>query len=193
MGEAATPTMPGPIELFGVGLGESLGALSRVADRDWSAPAGTLDWSCWQTVDHVTDCLFSYSLQLAGRVRDGWLRLTELHAQPDATPSQLVEALGAVGRTFEAVLAAAPADAVASDTIFDLRPSDWAARALNELLLHTYDVLVGLGDEFEPSRAVCSFVLSTPTLWMYDGVERLDVPDPWRTMLVGSGRPTSRD
>jgi hypothetical protein len=188
VGEAATPTTERVIELFGAGLGESLRALTRVADRDWSAPAGTLDWSCWQTVDHMTDCVFSYSLQLAGRVRDGWLRLTELHAQPDATPPQLVESLGAVGHTFEAVLAAAPADAIASDAIFDLRPSDWAARALNELLLHTHDVLVGLGDGFEPSRAVCSFVFSTPTLWMYDGVERMNVADAWRTMLVGSGR-----
>src|ERR1700730_7197591 len=99
MGEAATPTKERVIELFGAGLGESLRALTGVADRDWSAPAGALDWTCWQTVDHVTDCIFSYSLQLAGRVREGWLRLEELHAQPGATPPQLVASLRAVGHT----------------------------------------------------------------------------------------------
>ena len=179
-----------PSELFRTGFDDAVRQLRSVTDRDWTVSAGGLDWSCWQTVDHVADCIFSYSLQLAGRVRDGWLHLEELHAQPEATPGQLLEALTAVGNVFEAVLHAAPERAVASDGLFELGVSDWTARALNELLLHTHDVLAGLGKRFEPSGDVCAFVLASPTLWMYDGIERAG-PDAWTTMLVGSGRPTS--
>ena len=139
----------------------------------------------------MTDCLFSYGLQVAGRVRDGWLRLEELHGRPDATPRQLIASLCAVGTMFEAVLTAAPADSVASDSVSELGLADWVARGLNELLLHTSDVLRGFGESFEPSRDLASFVLATPTLWMYDGVERSSHVDAWRTMLAGSGRPVS--
>jgi hypothetical protein len=176
------------VELFEVGLTESLTALVPNADRDWSTRAGTLDWSCWITVDHVTDCLFSYALQVAGAVRGGWLKLEELHARPEATPSELLAALAAVGRMFAAVLRDAPEDLISSDGYVDLRLSDWVARALNEVMLHTHDVLTGLGEQFEPRRDVCSFVLSNPGVWMYDSVEDRSPVDAWPTMLAASER-----
>jgi hypothetical protein len=175
-------------DLFGIGFTGAARELWSVADRDWSSPARGLDWSCWRTVDHITDCIFSYTLQLAGRARDGWLHLEELRAKPDATPGQLLDSLTAVANLFQAVLQATPIDAVASDGVFELGVADWTARALNELLLHTHDVLGGLGGGFAPSPEVCSFVLGSPTLWMYDGVQRKDVPDAWTTMLAASGR-----
>jgi len=193
LGDDAAPETARLIELFDRGLGEAVRALDGVADRDWSVRAGTLDWSCWQTVDHVTDCLFSYALQIAGQARDGWLRLEELHAQRDATPRQLLDSLAAVSTMFAAVLAATPADRVASDSVLELGLADWVARGLNEVLLHTSDVLRGFDQPFEPDGAVCSFVLSTPTLWMYDGVEPSGDVDAWRTMLAGSGRPVSNE
>lgn len=176
------------IELFEVGSAASLEALKPTADRDWSRRAGTLDWTCWSTVDHVTDCVFSYALQVAGRVRGGFLKLEELHAQAEATASELLDAFAAVAKMFTVVLRDAPADMVSSDGFFDLRSADWVARALNEVLLHTHDVLAGFDEQFEPRRDLCSFVLSNPTLWMYDAVEDRTVADAWPAMLVASGR-----
>ena len=46
----------------------SIDALTEVVDADWSTRAGVLEWSCWQTVDHMVDCLFSYAMQI-GRER----------------------------------------------------------------------------------------------------------------------------
>jgi len=77
----------------------------------------------------VTDCIFSYALQVAGRVRGGWLKLNELHARPEANPSELVDALAAVGQMFTAVLRDAPTDMISSDAYVDLRLADWVARA----------------------------------------------------------------
>src|SRR5260370_42236136 len=65
-------------------------------DRDWSVPARTLDWSCWQTADHTVDCVFSYALFLASRRQDAYPPFGELRALAAATPADLVNGLQAV-------------------------------------------------------------------------------------------------
>jgi hypothetical protein len=49
----------------------SIGALTAVVDADWTTRAGVLEWSCWQTVDHMVDCIFSYALQIGARAQSG--------------------------------------------------------------------------------------------------------------------------
>ena len=82
---------------------EDFSALSRLVvktwrsgvDRDWSVPAGTLEWSCRKTADHTVDCVFSYALFLASRRQDSYPPFGELHALPNATPADLVDGLQA--------------------------------------------------------------------------------------------------
>jgi hypothetical protein len=168
-------------------------SLTSVVEGDWSVRAGSVEWSCWQTVDHMVDCVFSYTLQLAGRAQDGWLALQELHALPSATPGQLVQALGAVGETFAAVLRATPAGVTASDGVQQLDLSDWAARAMYEVVLHTYDVLEGLGGSFEPPPQLCAAILASPALWAIDRDRAANAANPWEALLVASGRPKPAD
>jgi hypothetical protein len=163
--------------------------LGEVTDRDWSVPAGTLEWSCWQTADHLVDCVFSYALQFAARADDGWLEVQELHAMPSATPTVLVQALGAVGEMLAAVLRAAPLGAVASDGVAPLGVADWAARAIYEVLVHAHDVLDGLGVRLEPPEETCAWVITCPTLWLFDRDRAATTADPWVAMLLGAGRP----
>ena len=40
-------------------------ALRVGADADWQGPATGLEWTCWETVEHVSDDLFAYAGQLA--------------------------------------------------------------------------------------------------------------------------------
>jgi len=45
----------------------ALAAIRTAAAPDWQARAGTLDWDCWETVEHMSDDLFAYAAQLGPR------------------------------------------------------------------------------------------------------------------------------
>jgi hypothetical protein len=160
-------------------------------DRDWSAPAGTLEWTCVATADHTIDCVFSYALFLASRRDDVYPPFTELHALPGATPSDLVNGLLAVCTMLSAVIAAAPPDARA--VIFGLGalglgdPRDFAARGALELILHAHDVGTGLGVPFDPPRDLCARLREHTRDW--PGVRDTHATDdPWSDLLARSGR-----
>jgi hypothetical protein len=162
-------------------------ALRAVEDGDWSEPAGSLEWSCHQTVDHIVDCVFSYALQAAARAPGPFLPFTELHALPEARPSDLVTGVAAVGEMLAAV-AGHMADATASDGLMDLSGGDWCARGAYEIVLHTHDVLVGQGSVFEFDASLAEAITASRTLWMFDRARAGDVADPWQALLLGSGR-----
>jgi len=163
-------------------------SLSPVVDMDWSVAAGTLDWTCWQTVDHVVDCVFSYAMQFAARAPGDFLPFHQLHALPEATPADLVMGLRAVVDMFAAVLRSAPPDAVASDGLAELGITDWAQRGAHEVLLHTHDVLKGLEVTFDPPGAMSEWVLRSEALWMLDLERAKGGSDPWTALLLASGR-----
>ena len=170
-------------------LAEARRVLLTVADEDWSAPAGSLEWTCWQTVDHTIDCVFSYALQVAARAQSGFLPFGELRATADASNRDLIEGLRAVGQIFGDVVSNAPRDMVASDGVLSLDLGDWCARAAYEVSLHTHDVVSGLGVEWEMPSALCSAITSSPSLWMFDSSSLASGSDPWSALLEGSGRP----
>ena len=165
-----------------------LETLGQHVTLDWSVPAGSLEWSCWQTVDHMIDCVFSYAFQLASRAQNGFLPFHELHAMPEAKPSELVTGLRGITGLFSGLLGSVPDDAEASDGVFMLGVDDWAIRAAYEMLLHTNDVVVGLGARFDPPSSTSAWVIASPKLWMLDRSLATTVADPWEALLVGSGR-----
>jgi hypothetical protein len=55
-----------------------LDAWAAGIDRDWTVPAGTLEWSCWRTAEHTVDCVFSYAFFLASRATDAYPPFDEL-------------------------------------------------------------------------------------------------------------------
>src|SRR3954454_12285928 len=109
---------------FGEVLDAVVHALRRVSNDDWSERAGDLEWSCWQTADHMIDVVFSYALQFAAGAQGGFLPFQELHAQPGAAPSDLIEGVEAVSSMLAALVRQAPPTATASDGVLPLDGSD---------------------------------------------------------------------
>lgn len=167
----------------------SLDALGDVTALDWSTAAGTLEWSCRQTVDHLADCTLSFALQIATGATSGFVPIEELRASPTATPMELVFLVGGVSRLLLAAVRASDPATTASDGVVELALGDWCARAAYELLLHTHDVLSGLERPFEPPAELCRSVLASDALWMLARGRAAAVASPWQALLEGSGRP----
>ena len=160
-------------------------------DRDWSVPAGTLEWSCWTTVDHTVDCVFSYAFFLASRRQDTYPPFGELHALPNATPTDIVDGLQAATTMLSAVIATAEPEARAVIGLLPHAqtgsPRDFAARGALEMSLHAHDVCVGLDIAFAPPNDVCARLRDYACEW--PGQARLPgTDDPWSDLLERSGR-----
>jgi hypothetical protein len=169
----------------------ALAAWHGAVDRDWSVPAGTLEWSCLYTADHTIDCVFSYALFLGSRRLDDYPPFGELHALPEAGPSDMVDGLRAVSNMLAGTIRTAPPEARA----VILRrpepqtggPDDFAARGALELILHAHDVCTGLGVAFDPPADLCDRLLQATTDWIRNAPEELP-DDPWAALLARSGR-----
>jgi hypothetical protein len=166
-------------------------ALRAGVDRNWSVPAGTLDWSCWTTLDHTVDCVFSYALFLASRRQTAYPRLGELHAPPEATPADLVENLGAATTMLEAVIRAAPPATRAILRRYPEvtlgTPDDFAARGGLEMILHTHDICRGLDVVFDPPDDLCQRLRDHTDPWP-GHAQGQATSDPWLDLLERSGR-----
>jgi hypothetical protein len=170
----------------------------RGEDRDWSVPAGTLEWSCTHTADHAVDTVLAAGFLLAARRLDGYPDMGEPHTVgPHATPGQLVEALRVVTRTTIAVVDAAERAGGVRSLLFTRphltagQPADYPPRAGLELALHAHDVCAGLGVPFEPPGDLCSRLREHTRPWpvwtvVWPGLPAGD--DPWGDLLATSGR-----
>lgn len=176
----------------------AVAAWRQGADRDWSAPAGTLDWTCTRTADHCVDAVLAVGLFLASGRRDtypewGW---GEQLMGPAATPERLAEALGAAGMVLSGVVAVADPGRRA---IIWLRPvpgtgtpPDFAARGALELALHAHDVASGLGVPFEPPADVCARLRDHTRGWPQWSTPGWSpaptTTDAWSDLLTGADR-----
>jgi len=138
---------------------------------DWQVPAGSLEWSCWQTAAHVAHDLLSYAGQVAGHADAGYLGLN-LVVSLEASPREVLRIVSACGR----LLSCAVANAGDGPVAWHWGMSDaagFAAMGVGETLVHTYDITQGFGAAWRPPDPLSRLV-----------VDRL-LPD------APSGNPTS--
>ena len=100
---------PGTDRFTGHDMEELVGLVADAwtagADRDWSAPAGTLEWSCLATADHAVDCVYAPTFFLASRRTDEYPEAGgNLTLGAAATPAGLVESLQIATRVLVAVV-----------------------------------------------------------------------------------------
>src|SRR5256885_15789489 len=94
--------------------------LLPITDRDWSVRAGTLEWDCWHTAEHIGDCLMSYAWQLAVQPTSRYVRAIAT-AEKDASPAEVLEFAVTGGRRLASLVRAPPPRVPA-------RPPAWRAR-----------------------------------------------------------------
>jgi hypothetical protein len=170
-------------------------ALREAEAADWDAKAGSLEWSCWETVEHLADDLFAYAAQLGprrppleGEVPFVWSRrkpggpANVIFADRDAGPAGLVQVLEASGALLTAVVRTAPATARAHHVFGVSDPEGFAAMGVVETLVHMYDVAAGLGLGWTPDGDLCDRVLAR--LFPHAPTDT----DRWPTLLWATGR-----
>jgi hypothetical protein len=166
-------------------------------DRDWSARAGTLEWSCRRTADHAVDAVLAVAMFLAARRQDGYPAWWgEQSMGPDAGPEDLVEGLASAARLLSAIVDATPADVRAviwrRPEVEVRGPADFAPRGGLELILHAHDVSSGLGVPLVPPADACARLRDHTRGWPHwtspGWCPAPSTDDPWHDLLVGSGR-----
>lgn len=173
----------------------SVTALRAGLAADWSVKAGSLEWDCWETVEHLSDDLFAYAVQLGpqqppldGEVpylweakRPGGPR-NAVHADRTAGPAGLLQTLEASGALLTAMVRTASPDVRAYHGFGISDPEGFGAMGVVETLLHTHDVAEGLGVTWAPPGGLCDRVLAR----LFREVPA--DPDRWRVLLWATGR-----
>lgn len=173
----------------------AVAVLRDVPEPAWDGKAGTLEWTCWETAEHLADDLFAYAVQLGPRTppldrevpfvyesrRPGG-PANSVHANRSAGPDGLLQVLEASGALLVAMVRTAASDVRAHHVFGASDPEGFAAMGIVETLVHTHDLAEGLGLRWEPPADICSRVLT-----------RLfrDTPPgaaPWPALLWSTGR-----
>jgi hypothetical protein len=173
----------------------TIATLGEAQNVDWDAKAGPLEWTCWETVEHIADNLFFYAAQLGPRIPStdrsvpfAWARHRPggpgliIFADRAAGPAGLVRVVEACGALMVAMVRATPPEIRAYHDAGVLDTGGFAAMGIMETLVHMHDVTDGLGLIWAPPADLCGRVLA-----------RLfpDAPthtDRWVTLLWATGR-----
>ncbi|MFG2085404.1 MULTISPECIES: maleylpyruvate isomerase N-terminal domain-containing protein [unclassified Spirillospora] len=173
----------------------AVAALREAPPGAWDAKAGSLEWDCWETVEHLSDDLFAYAAQLGPRTppMDGEVPFVwesrrpggpanAVHANREAGPAGLLQVLEACGGLLIAMVRSTPPDVRAHHVFGASDPGGFAAMGIVEILVHTHDLAEGLGLPWEPPAGMCSRVLAR----LFPDAPR--DTEPWPTLLWATGR-----
>lgn len=173
----------------------AVAALKEAPAQGWHTPAGTLTWSCWETVEHLSDDLFAYAAQLGpqspsldSHVPFHWAARREggpanaIFADPAAGTAGLLQTLEAGGALLAAMVRTTSPD-VRSHHSYGISDAEgFAAMGIVETLVHTHDLAAGLGVDWTPSADLCDRVLAR----LFPGAP--DDSDRWTVLLWSTGR-----
>jgi uncharacterized protein (TIGR03083 family) len=152
--------------------------------RDWSVPAGAVEWDCWHTAEHIGDVLLSYAGQLVAQPTTRYVRFMA-NADKDAAAAEVLEFAEAGGRILAATVRTSPPQVRAYHPTGMADPEGFAGMGCVEALVHGHDIGQGLGLALDPPREVCARVLAR---MFPHAVADLASLDPWSGLLWATGR-----
>ena len=155
-------------------------ALVPFIGQDWSVQAGDLTWDVRRTIAHVCDALGWYAAHLAAQ-SPRRLRF-DFRAHSDASNAELLDVFQAAAATLTAVAIAAPPDVRAYHNYGMADISGFLAMGCDEILVHFWDAVRGLGEEFAPPAELADRVLRRLFPWAPTNAA------PWPALLWANGR-----
>ncbi|SCG45193.1 hypothetical protein GA0070609_1594 [Micromonospora echinaurantiaca] len=165
-------------------LSTVVASLRPATALEWSARAGSLEWDCWHTAEHLGDCLISFAGQLLARPEKRFVRFMA-NADQDASPAEVLEFAEVGGRLLAATVRMSGPDARAYHPSGQADPAGFAAMGCVEALLHGDDIAQGLGLAVDPPRDVCTRVLAR---LFPEAAQELASVDPWAALKWSTGR-----
>jgi hypothetical protein len=161
----------------------------------WENKAGSLEWDCWETIEHLCDDLFAYAARMGpasppldGRVpfacesrRPGGPGNT-IYVDRAAGPPGLLQALEACGGLLAAMVRTTSPQVRAFHVHGVSDAEGFAAMGVAETLVHTHDVARGLGLAWNPPADLCARVLAR--LFPHAPA----AASPWPALLWATGR-----
>jgi hypothetical protein len=156
---ASSPHVPRWTDLLATTTDDSLAALGEAAGRDWSRPAHGLDWTCRQTLDHLALGLTGYAGLLIARPTDRYITLFA-SLDPQASVPDCLDGLRIAATFAASTIRDTPPDVRAWHPWGHSDAEGFAAMAITELTLHTYDITRALGVPWAPSDTACAAVLA---------------------------------
>ncbi len=161
-----------------------MSGLLPLTDRDWSVPAGNLEWDCWHTAEHIGDCLLSYAWQLAVQPTARYVRAVAT-AEKDCSPAEVLEFAVTGGRVLASMVRTSRAHVRAYHPAGMSDPEGFAGLGCHEALLHGNDIAQGFGLSLDPPRDVCRRILAR--IFPQASADLADL-DPWTALLATGGR-----
>ena len=126
-----------------------MSGLLPITDRDWSVRAGTLEWDCWHTAEHIGDCLMSYAWQLAVQPTGRYVRAIAT-AEKDASPAEVLEFAVTGGRVLASMVRTSRAHVRAYHPAGMADPEGFAGMGCHEALLHGNDIAQAFSLSLDP-------------------------------------------
>lgn len=137
--------------------------LSGVPADRWGVPAGDVEWTCWETLEHLADDLLTYALRFGLADPMGVprvpLRLSRdrpegpenvVFGDPAAGPDGLLTVVEACGGLLAAAVDGADPATLAPHVFGASDPEGFAAMGVVETLVHTYDIARGVRRDGTP-------------------------------------------
>ncbi|MBL1090780.1 MULTISPECIES: DinB family protein [Streptomyces] len=195
MSQSGEPRMPVGGAHVRQAVAHCADVLQGVPADQWHALAGDLEWTCWETLEHLADDLLTYALRFGlaqpiavPRVP---LRVTSdrpdgpanvIFGDPEAGPEGLLTVVEACGGLLATVVDTTGATTLAPHVFGASDPEGFAAMGIVETLVHTHDIAQGLNRTWEPPQDLSERVLAR----LFPDVPVVDTP--WSTLLWATGR-----
>ncbi|MFG1621604.1 maleylpyruvate isomerase N-terminal domain-containing protein [Kribbella sp. NPDC049227] len=157
-------------------------ALRPAVDADWNVPAGSIEWTCRATAEHLGQAKLHWASQLAVGAPTQYVRWSA-RAQELAPAAGVLDFVEAAGSILALVVRASPSDVRAFHPWGIGDPEGFTGMACVEVLVHGHDLTTGLGCSLTPPPDLCERVLTR----MFPHEPRATA-DPWLNLRWLTGR-----